>query len=393
MIGRARLNKTLKLQLAIFACLLCASNVQAQLTPSDTDIDNTATINYNIGVTPQTLIESSPTGNSTAGVGVGTATTFKVDNLIDFTVTELDATYTEVAPGSTSQAVAFTLQNDGNTVQDFSFSATELTTGTADPFGGNDNFNATVVGIYLEDGTTIGYQVAEDTATYADELVADGVTTMTVYVVRDIGAAQADADISGVILVAQVAQGGAAAAQGADITTDDSGSADDPTTVQIVFGDAAGDDAGDTAYDGMHSDTDAFIVRTATLEITKTSSVVSDPINGAVNPKAIPGATVEYSITVSNTAGTGTATSVVVSDDLSTEVGLGTIAFDLNGYAAVNGLQVTAPNLYGGAATALSNAADADEGEWNAGTSVLSVSGIEVAPGQTATVNYRVTIQ
>jgi uncharacterized repeat protein (TIGR01451 family) len=391
MIRRERLNKTLKLQLAIFACLLCASNVQAQLTPSDTDIDNTATINYSLAGTPQTLVESSPTGNTTAGAGNGTATTFKVDNLIDFTVGELDTTYTEVAPGSTSQAVAFALQNDGNTVQDFSLSAVELATGTADPFGGNDNFNATAVGIFREDGTTLGYQAAEDTATYVDELAAD--TSTTVYVVRDIGAGQADADISGVILIAQVAQGGTGGTQGADITSDDSGTPDDPTTVEIVFGDAAGDDAGDGAYDGMHSDTDAFLVRTATLEITKTSSVVSDPINGTTNPKAIPGATVEYIITVSNTAGTGTATSVVVSDDLSTEIGLGTIAFDLDGYAAANGLQVTAPNLYGGAATALSNASDADEGEWNAGTSVLSVNGIEVAPGQTATVNYRVTIQ
>lgn len=389
MTGQARLNKTLKLQLAIFACLLCASNVQAQ-TASDTDIDNTASINYSLAGTPQTLIESSPTGNSTAGAGNGTATTFKVDNLIDFTVTELDTTYTEVAPGSTDQAVAFTLQNDGNTVQDFSFTATELGTGTPDPFGGNDNFDAIAVGIYREEGSTIGYQAGIDAAIYVDELAA-GASTI-VYVVRDIAAGQADLDISGVILVAQVAQGGGAG-QGADITTDDRLAVDDPATVQIVFGDALGVDAADLANDGKHSDTDAFFVRTATLEITKTSSVFSDPINGTTNPKAIPGATVEYTIQVSNTAGTGTATSIVVTDDLTTEIGLGTIAFDLNGYAAVNGLRVTAPNLYGGAATALSNAADADEGEWNAGTSVLSVDGIEVAPGETATVNYRVTIQ
>ncbi|MBW2383172.1 MAG: hypothetical protein JRG92_06030, partial [Deltaproteobacteria bacterium] len=69
------------------------------------------------------------------------------------------------------------------------------------------------------------------------------------------------------------------------------------------------------------------------------------------------------------------------------------IAFDLNGYAAGDGLEVEAPNLYLGAATSLSNGADADEGEWDAGTNTLTVDGIQVAPGETAYVRYRVTIQ
>ncbi len=38
-----------------------------------------------------------------------------------------------------------------------------------------------------------------------------------------------------------------------------------------------------------------------TLSVTKFSSVISDPVNGTTNPKAIPGALVEYLITVSNT--------------------------------------------------------------------------------------------
>ena len=42
------------------------------------------------------------------------------------------------------------------------------------------------------------------------------------------------------------------------------------------------------------------------ISVTKVSSIVGDPVNGTTNPKAIPGATVEYLITVSNT-GTGAA--------------------------------------------------------------------------------------
>jgi uncharacterized repeat protein (TIGR01451 family) len=42
----------------------------------------------------------------------------------------------------------------------------------------------------------------------------------------------------------------------------------------------------------------------ANLTITKTSALISDPVNGTTNPKMIPGAIVDYTITVTN-AGTG----------------------------------------------------------------------------------------
>ena len=53
-----------------------------------------------------------------------------------------------------------------------------------------------------------------------------------------------------------------------------------------------------------------------TLSVTKTSSVISDPANGTTNPKAIPGALIEYLITVSNTGSVAPdAGSVIVTDD------------------------------------------------------------------------------
>lgn len=55
----------------------------------------------------------------------------------------------------------------------------------------------------------------------------------------------------------------------------------------------------------------------AVLKITKAASVVSDPINGAVNPKAIPGAVIKYTITVSNTGiGPVDSNAVVITDAL-----------------------------------------------------------------------------
>ena len=51
------------------------------------------------------------------------------------------------------------------------------------------------------------------------------------------------------------------------------------------------------------------------LSVTKVSSLISDPVNGTNNPKAIPGALVEYLITVANTGTSATdADSVVVWD-------------------------------------------------------------------------------
>lgn len=40
----------------------------------------------------------------------------------------------------------------------------------------------------------------------------------------------------------------------------------------------------------------------APVSVSKTAAVVSDPLNGALTPKAIPGAAVDYTITVNNTS-------------------------------------------------------------------------------------------
>lgn len=59
----------------------------------------------------------------------------------------------------------------------------------------------------------------------------------------------------------------------------------------------------------------------ALLQINKTSAVISDPVNGTVNPKLIPGAVVEYTITVRNVgAGAVDASTVVVLDVMPAEM-------------------------------------------------------------------------
>ena len=65
----------------------------------------------------------------------------------------------------------------------------------------------------------------------------------------------------------------------------------------------------------------------ATLAIAKSSTLVSDPVNGSTNPKAIPGAVVRYSFTVQNSGPTATdSNSVFIVDSLPAQISVGTAA-------------------------------------------------------------------
>lgn len=56
-----------------------------------------------------------------------------------------------------------------------------------------------------------------------------------------------------------------------------------------------------------------FIVSASDIALVKSVAILSDPINGTTNPKAIPGALVEYTLTITN-SGLIAATDVVLSD-------------------------------------------------------------------------------
>ncbi|MBI5845277.1 MAG: DUF11 domain-containing protein [Deltaproteobacteria bacterium] len=383
-------RKLMAMATAIFLIAVFATSAYAVGTPSGTSVANRATVNYAVGGIGQTAIESSPTGNATAGAGNGTNTTFLVDTKLNLTVAATDVAAVQVTPGSVNQVLTYTVTNTGNATQDVLLST--LDAAGHEPFALTDNFNAGNVRIFAESGATPGFQAAQDTATYIDELVSTGASsTRTVYVVSDISLARVNDDVSAIDLVAQVAVGGGVGVQGAAIATDDATNPDVPGTVQTVFADADGPN--DNLHDGIHSAPDAYQVVTALLTITKTSAVVWDPINLAANPKAIPGARVEYTVSIANT-GAASATNVVVSDSLATEIGNGTLAFYTDGYGAAQGIEVTAPNLYGGAATALTNAGSDDEGDFGVTTAnTVTVTGITVASGQTATVTFMVEVQ
>jgi hypothetical protein len=361
-------------------------------TASGTTISNQATINYQVGSVAQTPIDSDGDGN----FGNGPETTdFLVDRMVDLVVAEANSTYTDVSPGATTQVVTFTVSNTGNATLDFDLSGVvNLGNGSADPFGGTDNLDVTIVDAFVDSdgpGATGGgyvsgahtYSAAADTAVSIDDLPQDQM--INVYVVVNIPAAAADGDIAGIILTALARNmDGSALVETAGADT---------AGVDTVFADGAGDT--DAARDAQHSDTDAFRVLAAVLTVSKIVTVVEDPINGAVNPKAIPGAYIEYQITITNAAGaSATASSVVFSDDLTTEIGNGTLAFRVDSYAAGSGINVTAPDINGGAAINLTNAGGDDEGDYGAtAANTVTVNCGNLDAGEIATVLFQVVVQ
>ena len=315
--------------------LLLTQHALAAGTTAGTDVDNLATVNYVVGGAAQTLIESSPTGNAVPGATNGTVTTFVVDNRVDFTVAQVGAAHTVVSPGEDDAFVEFTLTNTGNSAMDFRMVATQLGSGD-----GAVNFlvdtDVNMGNVRIRVGNGGGVPVLGD-LDYVDEIAEDA--TVTIYVFADAGLLLSNGDIANLELEGTAAAAGVAATLGGDLA-DDVGIADDPAAVDIVFADGVVTPPG--LGDGVESDRDGFQVSSAVLNITKVATVLDDPFNGTSFPKAIPGATVEYVITVENT-GTVNADNIVITDTIDTDVNFITNFYAGDDVQIVNNLVTVTP--------------------------------------------------
>lgn len=275
-------------------------------TDSGVSINNRATVSYTVGSVAQTPIESSPTGNATPGAGSGANTTFVVDNKILHVVSEVGGTVSSTGPGATNVVATFLVTNQGNTAQGYALTATNITTGTASPFAGGTNDNADVnnLRVFVDTNGNNVYDAGTDTATAINSLAEDAF--VRVFVLADVPLTATNNQFANVQLAARAAVAGTS---GATLVTQSAG-ADNPAAVDVVFA-----DVGVVARDGIHEASDQYAIQSATLSVQKTSTVVSDPFNNTTNPKAIPGATVQYAITVTNT-GASAATGVAINDPL-----------------------------------------------------------------------------
>jgi len=359
--------------LSSFAYMQAASAIG---TDAGVTVSNRATVNYTVGTVAQAPIESSPTGNSNPGVGSGANTTFVVDNRIDLNVTELSGNATPVSPGQPNMVTAFTVTNTGNATQGFQLSASNLVGGVV--FGNTDNTDVSNLRVFVDDpgagGTAGAYDAAFDTAANVDTLAEDG--NVVVFIVADVPVPATNGQFSNVRLQAQAAVPGT---NGATLETESTGA--DTAGVDIVFGDAG--------RDAIQTADDQYSVQSAALTITKTSTLISDPFNGTTNQKAIPGAVIEYVVSIANT-GTVSAGSVQLSDTLD-----GTLSFatgQYNGGLADVQIQVGAvPATY----CVAESGADSNGDGCNRAGQTLNVNptaSITVVAAQTATVRFRATI-
>jgi uncharacterized repeat protein (TIGR01451 family) len=269
-------------------------------TAASTSIDNRATVNYQVSGVAQNPIESSPTGNSTAGLGNGADTSFVVDNKVDLTVTEVGGAATTVGAGAANVVTTFRVTNTGNNAQGYNLSAANVG-GTL--FTRADAFDMTNLRTFVSVAAcgganpTPAFNAGTDTAVNIASLAADACAY--VFIVSDTPVTATNGQASNVELTAltRVATTLAALAETAG--------AESPTVVDVVFADA-GRNASEAASDQYH-------VQTAALSVAKTSTVISDPFNGTTNPKSIPGAVMEYGITLTNT-GAADATVVTITD-------------------------------------------------------------------------------
>ena len=363
---------TSKLKLLVGASALTCSIIggtsaaHAAGTDAGVDINNTVTVDFQVGGVGQTQQSASDT--------------FQVDRVIRFTLVE-DTTGSRggdssASPNEDDVVTFFTLTNTSNEAADFDLSATE----TADA---NNILDGTGLLVFVESGATPGYQAAEDTATFVDELAADD--SVTIYVLGDIAATAANGQNADVTLTATAHVAGAAGL-GDQYSTSGTGDAlisDDTDVntagVETIFG--------DTGRDGVELAVDGYVIESAVLSVFKSSSVISDPFSSA-NPKAIPGAIVEYCISVANASGAALAESISLADNIGGIAGItfepGTIFVD----ATVANAGTATQTCSGG--TAVTDATGDDAGEFAGG--IVSGDLSNIAGGTTLGLRFRVEI-
>jgi len=281
-------------------------------TNFNTDISNQASVNYSVSGVAQTAILSSPTGT-----GPALATTFKVDKKLMFITEETNATATTTGPGVNAVVTVFRVTNNTNGPQDFQLNACNngdsacplpipqsAPTGPAAIFGKGDTINmnglrARVSGAACSTSTMTTPTYAGETQTFINQLGEDA--CVYVFILADTpttAAGAVDGSVADVLLAVRASVAGTSGASPEAPT----GAADLAGTVEAVFaesGPTTGTAVGNANNDGWSFAYDQYVV--GTLSVKKAYAVISDGFTATLGAaKPIPGAVVEYTITVQN---------------------------------------------------------------------------------------------
>ena len=267
-------------------------------TDAGVEIKNTATLSYSAGGVAQPDVTSNEDS-------------FLVDKKIDLIFTTTDNDQVEVTPGQEDRITEYEFTNEGNSNQNFKFEVKNLPNDAeADYDTDKDNEDVKDMIIEYDDGSgswqelpSDGILEIDEDATYKFRVKADIKTA-------DEGAE--DKDIMNIEISATAYK-------------DDESGPEEETTgedtqdqVDVVFADGESvqngassglgktesDDTGhkgDTPGDGKDVARSGYIIQTPVLSVTKTSCVLSDPVNGEDKPKRIPGAIIRYMFDINNT--------------------------------------------------------------------------------------------
>jgi uncharacterized repeat protein (TIGR01451 family) len=218
-----------------------------------------------------------------------------------------------------------------------------------------DNLDVTNLRTFVDSNGNGTYEAGTDTSTNINSLVTgpSGVS-VTVFVLADVPAGAANNSYANVRLTARATPVGSTTPIPQTAGADTAG-------VDVVWADAG--------RDNSESAADQYAISVA-LTISKTVALISDPFNGTTNPKAIPGAVMEYTILVTNSSTVQDASGVIVGDTIPTTTSFQPGSIQLNG----GGLPDS--NFSAGKVTV------------NAGTVVKNNGTVN----GTATVKFRVTI-
>jgi len=265
------MRQALKLLTLAWLGLLSSQSVWAVGTTANTDITNTASVDYIVGATPLTATSNT--------------TTTTVDELLNVTVVGQDAgNQVTVGSGDINQVLTYQVTNTGNGTDSYSLTVTNLL---------GDDFDSIPIAIYLDDGDGIFNALADTLLDGTNDPVMNADDVITVFVVADIPAGLFDGDIANI-----------------DLTVDSNTATGTAGTGVVGAGDG-GTNAVIGTSGGTDSATESYVISNVVVSLLKSASIL-DPLGG-IDPA--PGAVITYSIDVTVTGG-GTASGVVISDPI-----------------------------------------------------------------------------
>jgi len=312
-----------------FASLVVATPAFAAGTLAGTDIDNIAEATYETPSGPVTIQSNM--------------VRIKVDELLDVTVVTTDPGDITTAPGAIGNVQTFRVTNTGNGEEAFRL--------TANTGVGGDDFDPTLTQIVLDTNGNGVYDPGVDTVYVAgsNDPVLQPDQSRIVFVITSTPIAVTNGNRGTTNLLAVAVTGSGA-----------------PGTSFAGAGQGGGNAVVGTT--GADADANSFLaVQAASLALVKSATIL-DPFGGN---RAVPGAVITYSI-VATVSGAGSLSNLVITDPIPAAT-----AYQLNSITLE--------------AAALTDATDADAGNYN-GTRI-SVTAGNVPAGQSRTVTFKTVIQ